>query len=115
MCRRYHCGARAIPAGCREILAAPPDLYSTGRDGKWAEIDGGYSGGSLMCADVKAHRRDRRLARNRRGKRNVVVIVRERGGNSVPAVFNSESQAASFIRAYREGTGSARRRSSVTG
>jgi ISXO2-like transposase domain len=27
------------------------------------------------------------------------VIVRERGGNSVPAVFNSESQAASFIRA----------------
>jgi hypothetical protein len=27
------------------------------------------------------------------------VIVRELGGNSVPAVFNSESQAASFIRA----------------
>jgi hypothetical protein len=26
-------------------------------------------------------------------------IVRERDGNSVPAVFNSESQAASFIRA----------------
>jgi len=26
-------------------------------------------------------------------------MVRERGGNSVPAVFNSESQAASFIRA----------------
>jgi hypothetical protein len=29
----------------------------------------------------------------------VVVIVRERDGNSVPTVFNSESQAASFIRA----------------
>jgi hypothetical protein len=27
------------------------------------------------------------------------VIVRERGGNSVPAVFTTESQAASFIRA----------------
>nr|QIG92078.1 transposase [Bradyrhizobium sp. 6(2017)] len=27
------------------------------------------------------------------------MIVRERDGNSVPAVFNSESQAASFIRA----------------
>jgi hypothetical protein len=26
------------------------------------------------------------------------VIVRERGGVSVPAVFGSESQAASFIR-----------------
>jgi hypothetical protein len=27
-----------------------------------------------------------------------VVVVRERGGNSVPAVFKSESHAASFIR-----------------
>jgi len=26
-------------------------------------------------------------------------VIRERGGNSVPAVFNTESQAASFIRA----------------
>jgi hypothetical protein len=33
------------------------------------------------------------------GKRKVVVIVRERGGNSVPAVFHSESQASAFIRA----------------
>jgi hypothetical protein len=39
------------------------------------------------------------LAWNQNGKRKVIVIVRERGGNSVPAVFNSESQAASFIRA----------------
>lgn len=39
------------------------------------------------------------MTRNQSGKRKVIVIVRERGGNSVPAVFNSESQAASFIRA----------------
>jgi len=32
-------------------------------------------------------------------KRKVVVVVRERGGNSVPAVFGTESQAAAFIRA----------------
>ncbi|WP_369525518.1 transposase [Bradyrhizobium elkanii] len=44
------------------------------------------------------YRRDRRYARNQNGKRKVVV-VRERGGNSVPAVFGSESQAAAFIRA----------------
>ncbi len=43
--------------------------------------------------------RDRRLALNQNGKRKVVVIIRERGGNPVPAVFNSESQAASFVRA----------------
>ena len=29
----------------------------------------------------------------------MVVIIRERGGNSVPAVFHSESQASAFIRA----------------
>jgi hypothetical protein len=39
------------------------------------------------------------LTRNQNGKRKVVVVVGERDGNSVPAVFNSESQAASFIRA----------------
>jgi hypothetical protein len=43
--------------------------------------------------------RDRRLAQNQSGKRKVVVIIRERGGNSVPAVFASESAAGSFIRA----------------
>ena len=67
--------------------------------GREAEIDGGYFGGYVKPANVKAHRRDRRLTRNQNGKRKVVVIVRERNGNSVPAVFNSESQAASFIRA----------------
>jgi len=50
-------------------------------------------------ANLKEDRLDRRLARNQTGKRKVVVIIRERGGNSVPAVFGSESQAASFIRA----------------
>jgi hypothetical protein len=39
------------------------------------------------------------LVRNQNGKRRVVVVIRERGGNSVPAVFNTQSQAASFIRA----------------
>jgi len=63
-----------------------------------AEIDGGYFGEDVKPA-VKAHRRDRGFAGNQSGKRKVVVIVRDRGGNSVPAVFNSESQAASFIRA----------------
>jgi ISXO2-like transposase domain len=55
--------------------------------------------GATRRSPVKAHRRDRRVARKQNGKRKVVVIVRERGGNSVPAVFNSKRQAASFIRA----------------
>jgi len=47
---------------------------------------------------MKENRRDRRLLRNQNGKRKVVVIVRERGGNSVPAVFRTEGEAQSFIR-----------------
>jgi hypothetical protein len=40
------------------------------------------------------------LVRNQNGKRKVVVIVRERGGNSAPAVFKSEGKAMSFLRAH---------------
>lgn len=41
----------------------------------------------------KENRRDRRLAENQRGKRRVVVIVRERNGIGVPAVFSKENEA----------------------
>ena len=85
-----------------------------GGEGKEAEVDGGYFGGYVKPANHKAHRVDRRFSRNQSGKRRVVVVVRERGGNSVPAVFNSESQAASFIRA-RIAKGCARRRSGIMG
>jgi hypothetical protein len=49
-------------------------------------------------ANLKEKRVDRRFAVNQNGKRKVVVIVRERGGNSVPAAFHSESQASASIR-----------------
>jgi hypothetical protein len=54
--------------------------------GKVAEVDGGYFGGYQKPANYKDHRRDRQLAVNQNGKRKAVVIVRERNGNSVPAV-----------------------------
>jgi hypothetical protein len=57
------------------------------------EVDGGYFGGYVKPANQKEYRPDRRFARNQNGKRKVVVVIRERGGNSVPAVFNTESQA----------------------
>lgn len=64
------------------------------REGKEAEVEGGYFG-----VLKPAHRRDHRFAGNQIGGRKVVAIDRERGGNFVPAVFNSENQAAAFIRA----------------
>jgi hypothetical protein len=62
-------------------------------------VDGAYFGGYVKPANQKEYRRDRRLSRNQNGKRKVVVVIRERGGNLVPAAFNTESQAASLIRA----------------
>jgi transposase-like protein len=81
----------------REAMAEELKGRIVGGEGKVAEVDGGYFGGYIKPANQKEYRRDRRLAKNQNGKRKVVVIVRERGGNSVPAVFKSEAQAISFI------------------
>src|SRR5256714_4623268 len=83
----------------REARAEEMKGRVVGGEGKVAEVDGGYFGGYVRPANMKADRLDRRFTRNQSGKRKVVVIVRERDGNSVPAVFNSESRAASFIKA----------------
>jgi transposase-like protein len=83
----------------REAMAEEMKGRVVGGEGKIAEVDGGYFGGYVKPANMKADRLDRRFTRNQSGKRKVVVIIRERGGNSVPAVFGSESAAASFIKA----------------
>jgi transposase-like protein len=82
----------------REAMAEELKGRVVGGEGKVAEVDGGYFGGYIKPANMKENRRDRRLGRNQNGKRKVVVIVRERGGNSVPAVFRTEGEAQSFIR-----------------
>jgi ISXO2-like transposase domain len=48
-------------------------------------------------ANIKGDRVDRRRYENQSGKRQCVVIVRERDGGSLPAVFRSEAQALTFI------------------
>jgi hypothetical protein len=83
----------------REALAEEMRGRVVGGEGRVAKVDGGYFGGYVKPANQKEYRRDRQYARHQNGKRKVVVIVHERGGNSVPDVFGSESQAAVFIRA----------------
>src|SRR5271170_3222990 len=84
----------------REAMAEELKGRIVGGEGKVAEVDGGYFGGYVKPANNRENRRDRRLARNQTGKRKVVVVVRERGGNSVPAVFKSEAKAMAFLRAH---------------
>ena len=69
-----------------------------GGEGKVAEVDSGYFGGYVSPANLANHRVDRRMFENQSGKRKAVVIIRERDGNSLPAVFRTERQALNFIR-----------------
>jgi transposase-like protein len=83
----------------RESMATEVNRAAIGGAGKRAEIDGAYFGGYVKPANRKENRVDRRKAENRTGKRQVVVVIRERNGNTLPGVFKSEAAALDFIRA----------------
>ncbi len=82
----------------REAMAEEMKGRVVGGEGKTAEIDGGYFGGYVKPANHRENRVDRRLAHNQSGKRRAVVIIRERDGKSLPAVFRSEGAALSWIK-----------------
>ncbi|NVD45837.1 IS1595 family transposase [Qipengyuania atrilutea] len=62
------------------------------------EIDGAYFGGYVKPENKKADRKDRRLSFNRSGKRQCVVIMRERRGCSLPFIVANEGDAVPFVR-----------------
>jgi transposase-like protein len=82
----------------REAMATELKGRVVGGEGKVAEVDAGYFGGYVKPANLKENRKDRRFLQNQSGKRRAVVIVRERNGSSVPAVFKSEGQALAFVK-----------------
>ena len=61
------------------------------------EVDGAYFGGYVKPANNKTDRRDRRLAINQSGKRQVVVVGRERGGESITVVAKSEAAGGEIV------------------
>lgn len=63
------------------------------------ELDGAYFGGHVRPANKRSNRRDRRLAINQTGKRQVVVVGRERGGQSLTIVAKSEARGGEMIAA----------------
>lgn len=84
----------------REAMAAEMKGRTLGGEGVEASVDGAYFGGYVKPANLKENRVDRRRAENRTGKRRVVVIIREHGGASLPAVFKTEAAATGFIRSH---------------
>jgi hypothetical protein len=71
----------------REAMASEMKGMQLGGDGEVVEVDGGY----IKPSNFNENRRDRRLAKNQNGKRQVVVVMRARGGSTLPAVFKSEA------------------------
>ena len=61
------------------------------------EVDGAYFGGYVKPANKREDRKDRRLAVNQSGKRQVVVVGRERGGESFTTVAKSEALGGEVV------------------
>jgi transposase-like protein len=64
------------------------------------EVDGAYFGGYVKPTNLVENRRDRRKAENQTGKRQVVVIMRERKGRALPFVTKTEAQGVAFVRQF---------------
>jgi ribosomal protein L37AE/L43A/transposase-like protein len=64
------------------------------------EIDGMYTGGHRKPENRKEDRVDRRLAEEQTGKRQVVVVARERRGRALTWVVGKESDAVPTIRQH---------------
>lgn len=80
----------------REVLGAALD-DGTELRGE-VEVDGLYAGGHRKPANEVENRVDRRTAEEQTGKRQVVVVIRERHGRALPFVFRKESDAIPAIR-----------------
>ncbi len=64
------------------------------------EVDGAYFGGHVKQKNEVAERVDRRAAEEKTGKRQVVVVMRERNGRTLPFVFGKESDSIPTIRSH---------------
>ena len=82
----------------REAMSLDVRSLHLGGDGETVEVDGAYFGGYVKPSNHKENRRDRRLAQNQTGKRQVLVVGRERGGRTLPGVFKSEGASVAWLR-----------------
>ncbi len=82
----------------REAIASEADGRTIGGPGTVSEIDGAYFGGHSRKENKAADRKDRRTKEQQTGKRQVVVVMRERRGRTLPFVVGKESQGAPIVR-----------------
>lgn len=78
----------------REALAA--EQAASVIDGE-VEVDGAYFGGYVKPANRREDRKDRRRKIHQTGKRQVVVVARERDGETLTHVAASEAAGVPFV------------------
>jgi len=96
--RDLDCQYKTAYVLCHKLREAMAAEHSARQLTGIVEIDGGYFGGYVKPENRKEDRKDRRLKANTSGKRQCVVIMRERGGKSLPFVVASEGDAVPFVR-----------------
>lgn len=62
------------------------------------EVDGAYFGGHVRPENRREDRRDRRRTENKDRDRRVVVVLRQRGGRTLPFVTHREAEGADIVR-----------------
>jgi transposase-like protein len=82
----------------REAMASSMKALHLGGEGRVAEVDGAYFGGHVRPENLASDRIDRRLAVNQSGRRQAVVVIRERDGRTLPFVVPAEAAAVPVIR-----------------
>lgn len=64
------------------------------------ELDGAYFGGYVKPENKAADRKDRRKAANRSGKRQSVIVAREKNGRTLATVAQREADGVAFARRF---------------
>lgn len=80
----------------REALAA--EQAASTLEGE-VEVDGAYFGGYVKPANKRSDRKDRRRKVHQTGKRQVVVVARERDGDTLTQVHKTEADGVAFVAA----------------
>jgi transposase-like protein len=82
----------------REAMASEAATMTIGGKGKVAHIDGAYFGKHVRKENKKADRKDNRTVEDQRGKKQVVVVMREIAGRTLAFVVGKESDGVAIIR-----------------
>lgn len=83
----------------RESIALARDSGALSGD---VEVDGAYFGGYVKPANERKDRKDRRKKINQSGKRQVVIVMRERQGRTITHVTRTEAEGVALVAANVE-------------